>query len=491
MCNDTGNSVANGTVCGTNQVCDKGTCSACTAGTSCTPANPCDTGLTSCSTGVSACTDTGTHVANGTSCGTNLVCDNGVCKGCTTGAACTPTNPCHVGSTSCTTGTPVCNDTGTNQPNLTSCGSPDVCCIGTCATCSLPANSVASCNGNTCQPQCNSPLSLCSGACVNEATDVNNCGGCGHSCLPGGCSAGQCTAVAIATYQYSGPRNMAIDSGFVYWTESYTGGVYRVAKTGGAVTTIKAHDGVNDSALFVTTDTNSGGNLAFWSDYANGRIGANYATGGGTPWYFTSPNGSGAKTYGIAQQKINTDFVYGADYASNEVWYSAVTYGANPGTNQYATGAGPSGLVDPGTGPLLGVLYTSGDAFNVGNAKVIADGSGSDSAEYITTDGSYAFWTGESSGKIYAAPVGASGASPAVLTGESSPHGIAYDGTYVYWVAQGSGQIRYAAFFDSVGVWSAVNTYVNASANPIDIRVDSTAVYWTDYNGGQIWRLNK
>ena len=111
-CTDTGNALTNGTQCGTDRVCNAGTCVSCSAGASCQPTNPCKTGATSCATGSPVCMESGNR-ASGTMCGANMVCNaTGSCVSCSVNSACPPTNPCHTGTLMCATGTPVCTDTG-------------------------------------------------------------------------------------------------------------------------------------------------------------------------------------------------------------------------------------------------------------------------------------------------------------------------------------------------------------------------------------------
>jgi hypothetical protein len=78
-CTDLGTNASNGTPCGMNEVCNNGSCSPCTSGTSCNPGgNPCQTGTTSCTTGTQTCTSP-SDVATGTVCGTNQACNAGTC----------------------------------------------------------------------------------------------------------------------------------------------------------------------------------------------------------------------------------------------------------------------------------------------------------------------------------------------------------------------------------------------------------------------------
>jgi hypothetical protein len=125
--------VLNGTSCGTNEVCDNGTCTMCASGGSCTPANVCDTGTLTCSAGMPSCTDSHNPVMNGTSCGTNAVCDDGSCISCTQGASCTPAL-CQTGTLNCASGMPVCNQNGIEN-NGTGCGTNEVCYDGNCSVC--------------------------------------------------------------------------------------------------------------------------------------------------------------------------------------------------------------------------------------------------------------------------------------------------------------------------------------------------------------------
>jgi hypothetical protein len=148
--------VAGGTACGTDQICNAGTCVTCMQGSACTPASPCHTGTMDCTAGPS-CTDTGGNQTNGSSCGVNEVCGDGMCVACVQAGPCTPTNPCHTGTTDCTSGAPVCNDTGVLLANGAACNGTETCCSGTC---------------------------------VDEQTNASNCGSCGHSCAA--CLNGQC-----------------------------------------------------------------------------------------------------------------------------------------------------------------------------------------------------------------------------------------------------------------------------------------------------------
>jgi hypothetical protein len=300
---------------------------------------------------------------------------------------------------------------------------------------------------------------------------------------------GSCTAWPIATGR-NGPLNMALDphGSYVFWTENNTGSVLQVPVGGGTVVTLKGPDSGN-SAWAVVSD----GSWVFWTDRVRGQINAN-TIGGGTPWNLaTSPNGASAGTYGIAIGNVGGgDFLYGADFTGNLVWYIAATGKNGTGTSvgwPSAAMTAPTGLFfyQPATA-LLDVLYNTGTA--TVNGTFVASGTNDDS-RYVTTDGTSVYWTASDGNQVWVAPYNTTGAGSAptpLSSTESQPWGIAVDGANsVYWVNKTNGTIRHAS--QSGGSW--VFATLATGNSPSDIRVDSAAIYWTDTGSGQVMRLNK
>jgi hypothetical protein len=131
-CTASATALANGATCGTDAVCDVGVCVSCKANQPCTPsAGACVQGHTDCSTGSQTCVAIG-PVADGTPCGTGQVCSAGACGACVSSASCTPTNPCHTGGLACSSST-TCIDTG-SQPDNVYCDVEELCTAGTCGS---------------------------------------------------------------------------------------------------------------------------------------------------------------------------------------------------------------------------------------------------------------------------------------------------------------------------------------------------------------------
>jgi hypothetical protein len=166
---------ADGTSCATGEVCSGATCvSGCfidgtvyASGT----ADP-DNACASCQPDPD--TNGWSAVSNGVSCGSNEVCDSGSCVACTEGAACTPGNPCDTGATDCSTGSPVCEDTGSSVADGTACGSSGVCESGTCTACG--GQGQICCAGSSCTEMPSSCLTVGASACKANVTPQCTCG---------------------------------------------------------------------------------------------------------------------------------------------------------------------------------------------------------------------------------------------------------------------------------------------------------------------------
>lgn len=93
----------------------------------------------------------------------------------------------------------VCTDTQQDDKNCGKCGNA-------CPTGIACQNGACACPNNG---------KACGGTCVDTQSDKNNCGGCNVIC-PGSCTDGRC----LVQLAGGSPRDLAVDSKNVYWTEA-------------------------------------------------------------------------------------------------------------------------------------------------------------------------------------------------------------------------------------------------------------------------------
>lgn len=85
--------------------------------------------------------------------------------------------------------------------------------------------------------------SSCAPCAANLMTDPMNCGACGHDCLGGQCAGGLCAPIALAMAMNGDSfGGVALDGNNVYWfaggAQGQSASIYRIAKAGGAVSTV-------------------------------------------------------------------------------------------------------------------------------------------------------------------------------------------------------------------------------------------------------------
>jgi hypothetical protein len=124
------------------------------------------------------------------------------------------------------------------------CGPGDVLvnsvCPGACTGCPAPPRGgVMACVGTVCTPRCPAGYTLCGDTCSKLATSLDDCGSCGAACPTGLCVGGVCNAslsrVLVSTADFN---ELALDATTVFYADKGGGTIGRVAKTGGATTTL-------------------------------------------------------------------------------------------------------------------------------------------------------------------------------------------------------------------------------------------------------------
>jgi len=293
-CTDTTVNATNGTTCGTNMVCNAGTCMACTAGALCTPTNVCDVGQTSCQTGASVCTDTGANPAKtGSACGTNAVCNGGTCVSCTADATCVPTNICDTGKTSCATGASTCADMGSNvAANGTKCATNAVCLNGTCGACTAGVMCTPTNVCDSGQTSCMSGTSTCVDTGANAAVNGTVCGS-NRVCNGGACVACIPPTVSGSSSVCAGSSDtLTASAGDSYsWSTGATTRSISVTTTGSYVVTVTAGGCSLSSAPFAVTGNSLPSSAFTWTPtHPNALNAADFsatATGENYSWVFT------------------------------------------------------------------------------------------------------------------------------------------------------------------------------------------------------------
>ena len=467
--------VQSGTACGTNMVCNSGACTACTANQVCNP-TACTVGTTSCASGTSACVDV-TDVNTGASCGTNMVCSNGQCVACTAGTSCTPSNPCQTGATSCATGASTCASSG-NVTDLTACtgsAGSGVCCSGSCEACSTPANASPACSSTgSCTYTCISGYSACNGVCSNFQTDAANCGTCGHSCNGGACSGGACQPFVVAQPPTTSTvLDLATDGTHLLWTDSGLGGAYEITLSTGTVVNLGSISGVKGIAV------------------AGSYVGVTGLDGSYPDQYWGFNNESGltsSYTGGLERDSGGsmTPFLAVESNAQNLCWidvFSSMTYieccpfidgsggcgvtqsmSGNPYGAQIGAGASGFYWSDVSTGTVYTVAYGGT------SSAVVTFATSQSSANMVTADSSYAYWTTNGTSILRAPSTGSPGTVHTVGSATSTITSMASDGNYVHFT--------YAGAVGHLSTSALTQTTTSATGSPMGVVASSGLVFW-------------
>jgi hypothetical protein len=332
---------------------------------------------------------------------------------------------------------------------------------------------------------CEAGLMGCGASCVALDLDPSNCGACGHDCLGGGCSAGTCQPVVLATV--TNPIGLAVGATDVYVVSRDDSYVAKVPIGGGTpVTFATSEEGPRHVVV--------GAKEVFWGDEYSGLIRranldgtgiATVASGQRDPWdvavdsthvYWANggPVDGGASLPGVASCPF-------AGCAST------TTVSATPGqtgrgilligSDVYWAEAGGAAIYEcpkagcPGAGPTL-----------VASSQA--------SVQTLATDGKHLFWQDDGVGSLMTCAL--SSCSPQALATGISTEGlantVAVDSSRVYWSDQATGDV-YAC-----SPTSCTTPAVLASSQGavVGVAVDAVAVYWVTYSAmGAVTKLAK
>lgn len=226
-----------GKSCGALAQCSKGTCVAsCTA-----PETDCGGGI---------CADLTSAGPRCGGCASPCPAESPYCAG----------GACKAG---CPTGKTLCGgrcvDTSVDPSNCGGCGT----------ACAGGSGVLPTCVAGTCR-DCPAGLTRCDSSCVDLLTDHDNCGACKKTCAFFGeetCGGGACRKAKDYLFATGsgGIASLALDETHLYWTESTTGIVARVAKAGGA-TQVLATGQVSPGRIVVQ------GSTVYWVNTLGGAV---------------------------------------------------------------------------------------------------------------------------------------------------------------------------------------------------------------------------
>ena len=310
----------------------------------------------------------------------------------------------------------------------------------------------------------------------------NNCGSCGHSCLGGGCVAGQCQPVVVDTGQ--APTAVAVDSTNLYWAYSgtgfsATGSIWKVALSGGSPVELASKQldpwaiAVDATNVYWADDLTPGGNVST-VPIVGGQVSA-----------LASPDADCVTltltdTDVIWSQYPGGIFRMAKDGGGATLLYPSLASGlVSDNTNLYWTAeSSPNGGIE--------LITLGGDA---GNTQLVG---GQDLPLGITLRAGVLYWTnlGLDAGSIAMMPV--DGGTPNTLAGaQQHPVAIATDDTYVYFCNIGSQTANDGSVSRVPLAGGQVTVLASNQGSPTAIAVDAASIYWANKRDGTIMRLAK
>jgi hypothetical protein len=296
---------------------------------------------------------------------------------------------------------------------------------------------------------CSGPCMDCDGKPENgcetdTSTSASHCGACNRGCLGGGCGAGACEPVTLASDE-SSPRALASDGKRVVWVTQATsaansGAVRTIPLDGGLVAQISA--GQSDPVAVALDAT-----FAYFANFSSGGSIARVPVDGGE----TTMLAIASAPWSIA---LDEDAVF---------WTNR-----QDGSVQSLPKAGGSGVT-----------------------TIHAEGSFAD-LRGLTLDEEHAYWVDTGRGEILTAPKQA-GAVRTLVSGLNHPVDLALDGDFITWVEAGAtwaseactsadGRVVTAAKADG----ASARVLAEGQACPASVDTDGIDVVWANRGFGVI-----
>ncbi len=317
------------------------------------------------------------------------------------------------------------------------------------------------------------------------SSDSAHCGACRHDCLGGQCVDGKCRPVALTipgTHPYQLVLSSTDGTGDLYWTceacEDF--GVWKSTSAFTAATGFAAV-GLPGAQEFTTGIAISPFEV-FWAESLTGEV-RRIAKSGGTPWPMTTGSVPGT-------QEVATD--------GNHVYFSG-TNGKVSRVSVNVAGAPTEDLVTGLGSPRSVVLGSDRVYWGDSKAKKISrankDGSGAcdiAATNYaprsIAFESPWVYWREGTDVDTEGRVMKARDECPSLeivelATGQGGPRYLALYDDYVYYVIL-SGSIRRVP-----KAGGASEELYMCSEQAHGIAVDDKAIYWTSWGAGKVYRL--
>jgi hypothetical protein len=365
-----------------------------------------------------------------------------------------------------------------------SCTPPMELCGGDCVDTQTSSEHCGACddacpdNGTTCEGGdcvCLGGLALCDTSCIPVDADPSNCGDCAHDCLGAACNGGVCDPELLVQLGGSDePYALAVDATHVYvGIDGPQPRIGRVPLDGGSLVTTNAQ-GPRALAL--------DGTFLYFTDFGvldSGRV-----------MRVDTLDFNGAQQVVIDDQPagvwgldVDAGFAYWGNQNANTV--ARVPVGGPPVPQPLASLQSRPWEVAVDGAHVYWTNYDSGDVRRVpvggGMANILASAQAHPLG--LAVDVLYVYWSNETSGEIMRADL--DGDNEIVLaTGQSQPTYLAVAGPHVYWTNFGNGTVMRLDTASGSLIPLAVG-----QSQPYDLALDATHVYWTTLGGRTVMRV--
>ncbi len=268
------------------------------------------------------------------------------------------------------------------------------------------------------------------------------------------------------------PLGIAVDSGYVYWTNSGSGEIRRVPKNGGTVVTI-ADNQQDANAISVV------GGYIYWATGTmyHGSINRISLDGSGSPLTLADEQN------GPVGLVVDSQRVYFTNLLGNEVMSTPLDGTGTPTaivTNQ----SGPYGLALDSTHVYWASAWADAIrrvSLQGGNVTDIATNVPRPS--WVALGATHVYFTCTGDGSLRKVPLDGGQVTTLYSGGQTPNHLLVHNG-FVYWTDSGTNEIS------RIPTTGGTRTVLATGAEPMHLAIDSTSLYWSNHANGTIQKLS-